>query len=172
MYRGDKERTIGKTAQWSNEFEANLAKRSKMLNIDEVRDILEEERMRNLDHDDSDEDEMAVTMPNYKQKNKSKNRRWPRVKRLKRRFVLNYKFVQMRCSQFLRKKTFNLFVRYEEIQNQPIIIGQLTEFGQELSSPLPANVPYCGIGKSSLIAALKQFNWSHTQGPFIYNQCL
>lgn len=142
-----------------------------MLDINEIRDILEEERMQNLDHDESDEDEMAVTMPNYKQK-RSKNKGWPRLKRFKRCLRQNFRFVQMRCVGFLRKQTFNLLIRYEEIQNQPIIIEQLNAFGQELSSPLPANVPYCQIGKSSLIAALKQFNWAHTQGPFIYNQSL
>ena len=139
-----------------------------MFEMIEMASILEEERLR--DHEDSDEDEMAATMPNYKQK-KRKPKRWPNLKRAERSSKQFFTYLKTYFVRFFRRKAFSMLIRYEEIKKQHIFIEQLNASGRlELSTPLPANVPYCQVGKSSLIAALKQFNWSHTQGPFIYYQ--
>lgn len=157
---------VPKNYQQTNQFETLLKKQRKKFEQNEIADILKEEQMRN--QDDSEEDEMTATMPNYKQK-KNKIKKWPKLKRIERCLRKNFTYAQLNLVRFLRRKTFNMLIRYEEIKKQHIFIEHLNASGHlELSTPLPANVPYCQIGKSSLIAALKQFNWSHTQGPFIY----
>lgn len=155
--------------QQSNEFEAILNRRTQQFELNEIAGILEEERIRN--NDDSEEDEMTTTMSN--KKGQSKTHGWPTVRRMKRWLRQNAAYGRLRVARFLRRKAFNMRIRYENIKRQHIFVEQLNAPGHlELGpvAPLPANVPYCQTGKSSLIAALKQFNWSHTQGPFVYNQ--
>ena len=141
-----------------------------MFELNEIAGILEEERIR--DREDSEEDELETTLPNYKA-NQARNKRWPVLKRMQRWLRQKTAYGQLKVRRFFRKKAFHMLIRYEGIKKQHIFREQLNASGHlQLDSvaPLPANVPYCQTGKNSLIAALKQFNWSHTQGPFVYNQ--
>ena len=157
-----------RTNQQSSEFEAILNKRIRLFELNEIAGILEEERIRN--RDDSEDDELATTMPS-KKANKTTN--WPALRRMKRWLRQNAAYGRLQVARFFRRKAFNMRIRYESIKKQHIFVEQLSASGHlELGTvtPLPANIPYCQTGKSSLIAALKQFNWSHTQGPFVYSQ--
>lgn len=149
--------------------EVTLNKRTRQFELNEIAGILEEERIRN--RDDSEEDEMAATMPNSRQK-RPRTKRWPAFRRLQRWLRQSATYGQLQVVRFFRRKAFNMRIRYEAIKRQQHGDQRNAPGHLELATvaPLPANVPYCQIGKSSLIAALKQFNWSHTQGPFVYNQ--
>lgn len=156
-----------KNFKLTNEFEAN--KKTEQFESNERADILEEEKLRNSDDLDGNEDKMNA-MSNCKPK-KSKDKKFSKIKRFKSLIRQTYRCIDLHILSSLRNRLLNFSIRFEEIEKHHLFIEQLNASGNlELSSPLPANVPYCQIGKSSLIAALKQFNWSHTQGPFIYNQ--
>ena len=151
----------------TNEFEAMLNKRIRQFELNEIASILEEERIRK---GDSEEDELSMTMSSHRANRTRK--RWPALRRMQRWLRQNAAYGRLQLTRFFRKKAFHMKIRYESIKKQHLFAERLNASGQLESAvePLPANVPYCQTGKSSLIAALKQFNWSHTQGPFVYNQ--
>lgn len=144
-----------------------LSRRTRQFELTEIAGILEEERIRN--RDDSEDDEMAASMPNSRQK-RARTKRWPAFRRLQRWLRQSATYGQLQVARFFRRKAFNMRIRYEGIKRHSVERSASGHLELATVAPLPANVPYCQIGKSSLIAALKQFNWSHTQGPFVYNQ--
>jgi hypothetical protein len=95
-----------------------------------------------------------------KEARKKAKRAWNR--RMKERF--NVRFV-IRPFQWVAKALYEAFV---DTYSGGALQVQVGNAGQQMDAPPPPNAPFSEMGARSVTAALKQLNWGHTRGPFLY----
>lgn len=80
------------------------------------------------------------------------------------RTTLNLRFV-IRPFQWVARALYEAFV---DTYSGGALQVQVGTAGEQMDAPPPPNAPFSEMGARSVTAALKQLNWGHTRGPFLY----
>ena len=63
-----------------------------------------------------------------------------------------------------------LYEAFIDTYSRGVLRVEVGSRGDRIDAPPPPNAPYSELGARSVTAALKQLNWAHTRGPFLYGR--